>query len=427
METPSYTTQLQFAVHDKTTKHMEYVAKTENIPVDTLKKRIAQGHIVIPHNVNHECTSVGIGKGTKIKVNANIGTSLVRADLKEELSKLKAALKAGADTIMDLSIGGDVDYIRRHILKECTVPVGTVPVYQAALQAQDSAYMDINTFLSVFEKQAKDGIDFATVHAGVTSKAVPYLKNRVMKCVSRGGSLILKWMHHNNKENFLYTHFDDILEIAREYDVTMSLGDGLRPGCLKDATDTAQLHELKVLGRLADTCQKKGVQVMIEGPGHVPLHEIEKNVILQKKYCNGAPFYVLGPLPTDVAAGYDHIACSIGGALAGMYGADFLCYVTPKEHIGLPDAADVKEGVVVTKIAAHIADVAKGNTQAVKREHVMARARKDINWDEMLNHVIDPERFSKLRKAECTLTPEMDNAEYCSMCGEFCALKVYEE
>lgn len=427
METPSYTTQLQFAVHDKTTKHMEYVAKTENIPVDTLKKRIAQGHIVIPHNVNHECAPVGIGKGTKIKVNANIGTSLVRANLKEELSKLKAALKAGADTIMDLSIGGDVDYIRRHILKECTVPVGTVPVYQAALQAQDSAYMDINTFLSVFEKQAKDGIDFATVHAGVTSKAVPYLKNRVMKCVSRGGSLILKWMHHNNKENFLYTHFDDILEIAREYDVTMSLGDGLRPGCLKDATDTAQLHELKVLGRLADTCQKKGVQVMIEGPGHVPLHEIEKNVILQKKYCNGAPFYVLGPLPTDVAAGYDHIACSIGGALAGMYGADFLCYVTPKEHIGLPDAADVKEGVVVTKIAAHIADVAKGNPQAVKREHAMARARKDINWNEMLNHVIDPERFLELRKAECTLTPEMDNAEYCSMCGEFCALKVYEE
>ncbi|MGD2249857.1 MAG: phosphomethylpyrimidine synthase ThiC [Candidatus Methanofastidiosia archaeon] len=426
MDNP-YTTQLQYAAHDKTTSHMEHIAKTENIPLDTLKKGIADGHIVIPCNVNHECTPVGIGKGLKKKVNANIGTSLVRANIKEELSKLKAAIKAGTDTIMDLSIGGDIDYIRRCILKECNIPVGTVPVYQAALKAKDVINMDINTFLSVFEKQAKDGIDFATVHAGVTLKAVPYLKNRLMKCVSRGGSLILKWMRHTQKENFLYTHFDDILEIAKEYDVTMSLGDGLRPGCIKDATDKAQLHELKILGTLADACRKKGVQVMIEGPGHVPLNDIKKNVVLQKKYCKGAPFYVLGPLPTDIAAGYDHIACSIGGALAGFYGADFLCYVTPKEHIGLPNITDVKEGVIVTKIAAHIADVATGNPQAVKREHLMAQARKNINWNEMVKYVIDPEKFVELRKKECALTPEMDKADHCSMCGEFCALKVYEE
>ncbi|GAH58222.1 unnamed protein product, partial [marine sediment metagenome] len=276
------------------------------------------------------------------KVNANIGTSPERSGPEEELAKLRTALRAGADTVMDLSTGGDIDLVRRLIVENSVAPVGTVPIYQAAIEAGGPEQMSIESYMGVFERHAKDGVDFATVHAGVTREAMPLLAKRLMGVVSRGGAFLLTWMKASGRENFLYEHFDDILDVAREYDVTMSLGDGLRPGCVADATDEAQLHELRVLGELAERCRQRGVQVMIEGPGHIPLDQIQENVRLAKQHCARAPFYVLGPLPTDIAPGYDHIVGAIGGALAGACGADFLCYVTPKEHVGLPDEEDVR-------------------------------------------------------------------------------------
>ncbi|PIS39745.1 MAG: phosphomethylpyrimidine synthase ThiC [Candidatus Nealsonbacteria bacterium CG08_land_8_20_14_0_20_38_20] len=314
----------------------------------------------------------------------------------------------------------NINEIRREIIKNCRLPLGTVPIYQALIEAGSVAAMDIENYLRVFEKQAKDGIDFATVHAGITKRTFPLLKKRIMKCVSRGGSFMLNWMKEHQRENFLYENFERILEIAREYDVTLSLGDGLRPGCLADATDAAQIQELKILGKLAQKAREMGVQVMIEGPGHIPLNEIEKNVQLEKRYCGNAPFYVLGPLPTDIAAGYDHISGAIGGALAGWKGADFLCYVTPMEHIGLPDVDDVREGVVVTKIAAHIADIAKGNKEAILRDYKMAKSRAKVNWQGMAKYVIDRKKFLELRRKECEKNPQLKKAKYCSMCGPFC-------
>jgi phosphomethylpyrimidine synthase len=287
--------------------------------------------------------------------------------------------------------------------------------------------LGIDGYLRVFEKHARDGVDFATIHAGVTRSVFPLIKKRVMKCVSRGGSFLLAWMKHHKKESFLYEHFDEILKIAREYDVTLSLGDGLRPGCIADATDKAQIQELRVLGKLARRARAAGVQVMIEGPGHIPLNDIEKNVLLEKKYCDQAPFYVLGPLPTDVAAGYDHIACAIGGALAGWKGADFLCYVTPKEHIGLPDVTDIREGVVITRIAAHIADIARGDKETISRDLKMARAREKVDWEKMSKYAIDPQRFIQLRMEECRKNPQLANAKYCSMCGPFCVFKILKD
>jgi phosphomethylpyrimidine synthase len=414
-------TQLQMAIKNRVTGEMKLVAKKEKIEIGKLKKWIRESLVVIPANKNHKnLKPIGIGSGLRVKVNANIGTSPVKSDLKTELKKLRVALEAGADTIMDLSIGGNLDKIRRALIKNCPVPFGTVPIYQTAIEAKKLEDMTINKYLQVFKKQARDGIDFATVHAGVTQKTFPLIKKRVMKCVSRGGSFLLAWMKYHRKENFLYENFEEILVVAKEYDVTLSLGDGLRPGCIADATDKAQIQELKILGELAERAKAQGVQVMIEGPGHLPLNEIEKNVKLAKKYCQKAPLYVLGPLPTDIAVGYDHIVCAVGGALAGWKGADFLCYVTPREHIGLPDIDDVREGVVITKIAAHIADLARRNKEAVLRDYQMAKARSRVNWKGMLKYTIDPQKFINLRKQEKLQSKEL---KYCSMCGPFCVFR----
>lgn len=420
-------TQLQSATKNKITKEMKIVADNEGMNVNILKQRIAKGLVVIPANINHKhLKPIGIGFGLKTKVNANIGTSAIKSDLKTELKKLKVAIEAGADTIMDLSTGGNLNETRKEIIKNCPIPVGTVPIYQTVIEAGGVKQMNIGTYLRVFEKHAKDGVDFVTIHAGVTKKVIPLTKKRIMKCVSRGGSFLLAWMKYHRKENFLYEYFNEILKIAKKYDVTLSLGDGLRPGCIADATDKAQIQELKTLGKLAKKAKKSGVQVMIEGPGHIPLNEIEKNIILEKKYCNDAPFYVLGPLPTDIAAGYDHITGAIGGALAGWKGANFLCYITPKEHIGLPDINDIRNGVIVTKIAVHISDIAKGNKEAISRDLKMAKARANVNWNKMVKYVIDQKRFIELRMEECKKNPQLTKAKYCSMCGPFCVFKIFK-
>jgi len=346
-------------------------------------------------------------------------------NLARELKKLKAAMEAGTDAVMDLSVAGnstDIDKVRNAIIKNCPQPVGTVPIYQAVVESGSPKDMTIKDYLRVFERHAKDGIDFVTVHAGITKASLGMVRRRLIPVVSRGGSFLLDWMKKNKKENLLYEYFDEILDIAREYNVVISLGDGLRPGCIADSTDRAQIYELRVLGDLAMKARSRGVQVIIEGPGHIPLNEIKKNVELEKKICHGAPFYVLGPLPIDTAAGYDHIACSIGGALAGYFGADFLCYVTPKEHIGLPDAEDVRQGVVITKIAASIADIARGNKKAILQNRLMSKARKNFDWAQMLKYAIDGRKFRELLSE----SPRLREGG-CSMCGdEFCALRIYK-
>jgi len=413
-------TQLTKARNNEITKEMQYVAEQEKIDVNRLRENIAKGFVVIPANINHDnLKQIGIGYQLRTKVNANIGTSPIKSDLETELKKLDAAIKAGADAVMDLSLGGNLDEIRQAVIKNSSVPIGTVPIYQAVIEIENPDDLNLNKYLEVFEKHARDGVDFATVHAGVTREALPLLEKRLMPTVSRGGTFLTNWMKKHNKQSFLYGGFDKVLDIAKQYDVTISLGDGLRPGCLEDATDDAQIYELRALGELAKKCKDKGVQVMIEGPGHIPLNEIEKNIKLEKEICKNAPFYVLGPLPTDIAAGYDHIACAIGGALAGMYGADFLCYVTPKEHISLPDVNDVREGVIVTRIAAHISDIAKGYN--LERDKKMSEARSRLDWTEMAKYVLDPQRFKRLVKAECKNNPDI--SEGCSMCGKYCTEK----
>jgi len=400
------------------------IAKEETVSEALLKKNIKKGFAVILANKNHKNVKpLAVGRDLMVKVNANIGASPADLNLAKELKKLKAAIEAGADAVMDLTVSNksaDIDKMRNIIIENCPKPVGTVPVYQAAIESGNPQDMTIKSFLNVFERHAKEGVDFVTVHAGVTKASLSIIKKRMIPVVSRGGSFLLNWMKKNKKENFLYRYFDEILDIAKEYNVTISLGDGLRPGCLADSTDRAQIHELRILGDLALKARSRGVQVIIEGPGHIPLNEIQKNVELEKKICHGAPFYVLGPLPIDTAAGYDHIACSIGGALAGYFGADFLCYVTPKEHIGLPDVEDVRQGVIVTKIAASIADIARGNKKTILQNRLMTEARKNLDWAKMSKYVIDEKKFKEL----LSVTPRSRHAG-CSMCGdEFCAVKV---
>jgi len=414
-------TQIELARDAGVSPEMKRVAADESLDVKVLAQRIRDGLVVIPAIKNHKLTQpIGIGTGLRTKVNANIGTSPARCSLDEELEKLRGALDAGADTIMDLSIGDDIDAVRRAVIEACPVPLGTVPIYQAAIEAGAPESATARGYLDVFEKHARDGVDFATVHAGVTRGAIPLLEKRLMGVVSRGGAFLIKWMQTHDKESFLYECFDEVLAIAREHDVTLSLGDGLRPGCLEDATDEAQLHELKVLGELAERCRKSGVQVMIEGPGHIPLNDVVRNVELEKKHCHGAPFYVLGPLPTDAAPGYDHIVGAIGGALAAYAGADFLCYLTPKEHIGLPGAEDVRAGVMVTRVAAHIGDVAKGIAGARDLDRRMAEARTERDWEAMAKCALDPELFARLLDGE-------EKSDQCSMCGKYCALKVFRD
>jgi len=407
------------------TKEMAIVAREEEVSSEWLREDIASGRIVIPANRNHKgLHPIGIGEGLRIKVNTNLGTSSDHIDLEEELKKLKVSIQAGTDTVMDLSTGGDLEAIRREILKSASIPLGTVPIYQAAVEAarrkKALANMMAEGLFEVIERQAEDGVDFMTVHCGVTRSPLERLRrdHRLMGVVSRGGSLLIEWMIYTDKENPLYEQFDRLLEIAKKYDVTLSLGDGLRPGCLADATDRPQVEETIILGELTERAWAEGVQVMIEGPGHVPLDQIEANVLLEKRLCKGAPFYVLGPLVTDITPGYDHIACAIGGAIAGKAGADFLCYVTPSEHLRLPSIDDVKEGVIATRIAAHAADLARGNKRAFQMDLEMSKARKEFDWEKQIELSIDPVK-AKLYH-EGGKSTEKDR---CTMCGEFCAIK----
>ncbi|PIU29547.1 MAG: phosphomethylpyrimidine synthase [Candidatus Hydromicrobium americanum] len=407
------------------TKEMKTVAKKEGVDSEYIRESIAEGIIVIPYNKKHKSLEVlsGIGRGLRTKVNANIGTSSEHTSLEEEIEKLDAAIKAGTDTVMDLSTGGDIDKIRRTIIDRSTVPVGTVPIYQAAIEfakRKGIVNMTEDYIFDVIEKQAKDGVDFMTVHCGVTRESIKRLRNqgRILDIVSRGGAFLVEWMIYNKKENPLFEDYDRLLEIAKKYDVTLSLGDGLRPGCLADATDRGQIQETVILGELAKRALKEGVQVIIEGPGHMPIDQIEANVLLVKKICGGAPFYVLGPLVTDISPGYDHITGAIGGALAGYWGADYLCYLTPSEHLRLPTVDDVREGVIITRIAAHAADIAKGTSGAMNKDIEMARARKKLNWEKQISLSIDPEKARRYRK-ESKIT-----GDKCTMCGKYCAIDI---
>lgn len=422
-------TQLENAKKNIISPLIKKIAAAEKIDSWLLLKYIQEGKVVIPANKIHKIKKpCGIGKGLSTKVNANIGTSTDKSSLKNELKKLKIAVDYGTDTIMDLSVGNDIKTVREEILKNSPVPIGTVPIYEIAINAQkktgDFLNFQAEDVLKVLETQAKEGIDFFTVHSGVTKKSLSALKKhpRLLGIVSRGGAILAGWMNRHKKENPFYEFFDKILDICYEYDVTLSLGDGLRPGSIIDATDHAQIAELKILGELALRSRKKNVQVMIEGPGHVPLNQIKKNVELQKKICHGAPFYVLGPLVTDVACGYDHITSAIGGALAASYGADFLCYVTPAEHLRLPSLEDVREGVIASKIAAHAADIAKGIPSALIWDKNISQARKKRDWKKQIRLSIDPVKAGLYRKSS---KPNM--LDVCTMCGNYCSIKICEK
>jgi len=418
--------QLEHAMKVTVTKAMEEVAISEGVEPQFIVAEMAAGHIIIPRNNRHTSIApIGIGKGLRTKVNANIGTSKDHQNIEEELKKLRVSIEAGADTVMDLSTGGSLDEIRRAIIKESTVPIGTVPIYQAVVETVRSkkamVHMSADILFKVIEKQAEDRIDFITVHCGLTRESATRLKRegRIMDVVSRGGAFTIEWMAYNKKENPLYEHYDRLLGIAHEYDLTLSLGDGLRPGCLADATDRGQVQELIILGELAERAWAKDVQVMIEGPGHVPINQIASNVQLQKQLCHGAPFYVLGPLVTDIAAGYDHITSAIGGAIAASAGADFLCYVTPSEHLRLPTIEDVKNGVIASKIAAHAADISKGVRGALEKDIKMAKCRKAMDWKQQIKLSLDPTLADQLRSSS-----QPADKDVCTMCGEFCAIKL---
>lgn len=416
------TTQLENAKKGNITEEMKAVANDECIHVENLMTDIASGRTIIVKSKVHECKPLGIGKDLKVKINSNIGTSNFNSDIEKELEKLRASIKFGADTVMDLSTGGDIDAIRKIIIKQSSIPIGTVPIYQALVKQPEVSKITSDDFLNAIKAHVEDGVDFITIHCGLTQKCIPLLKSRITGVVSRGGSFLVKWMLYHKKENPLYERFEEIVEIAKKHDVALSLGDGLRPGCLADATDAAQLEELKTLGKLAKIAQDKGVQVMIEGPGHVPLDQIKKNIELQKQYCNHAPFYVLGPLVTDAYMGYDHITGAIGGALAAYHGADFLCYLTPKEHLGLPDIQDVVDGVISSKLAAHAADIARGKKGARDLDDKMSKARADLDWETMYQLSPNPEKARCMREGK-----DGKNADVCSMCGSFCAVKINKE
>lgn len=421
-------TQLEAAREGRITEAMRKVAADEDLPVEDLAARVASGRVVIPLNPNHaHVRPVGIGERLRTKVNVNIGSSDDFPEVENELQKVDAALECRTDTVMDLSTGGDINHIRRRILERAHIPLGTVPIYQAAIKAiaERGSIVDMtdNDLFNVIEQQAREGVDFMTVHAGLNTHAVDRLRNqgRVADVVSRGGSFHLALMLHNQRENPFYASFDRLLEIARAHDITLSLGDGLRPGALADATDRSQIEELLTLGELVKRSREAGVQVMVEGPGHVPLDQIEMNIKLQKRVCNNAPFYVLGPLVTDIAPGYDHIVGAIGGAIAASAGADFLCYVTPSEHLGLPTVEDVREGTIASRIAAHAADIVKGVKGAAERDLALSQARRRLDWETQRGLVLDPVRFDEIRSRRAT------KSDACSMCGEYCALRMVDD
>ena len=418
-------TQLEAARKKIITPEMKEAALYESIDVNELMELMASGEVVITKNINHKnCRATAIGKKMRVKVNANIGSSQDKCSITDEINKLKTAISAGADAVMDLSTGGDLKAIRLAMMKESTVPLGTVPIYEAAVKItgnkKDITQLTADDLFEVIEDHGRQGVDFITVHCGITKATVESMMNqgRILDTVSRGGTFLAVWIMKNKKENPLFEHFDRLLDIAYKYDMTLSLGDGMRPGCLADATDRAQIHELIILGELAKRAYDKNVQVMIEGPGHMPINQIVTNMQIQKKLCNNAPFYVLGPLVTDIAPGYDHITAAIGGALAASSGADFLCYVTAAEHLKLPDIDEVREGVIVSRIAAHAADIARGIPGALEWDIKMAKARKNLDWDAQINLAIDPAKARKMRDAL-----PLQNKEVCSMCGDFCAIK----
>jgi len=416
-------TQLISAKNGQLTPEIEAVALKEGISPKDLLEKVAEGKVVILKNINHKnVIPTGIGEGLTIKINANIGTSNQRSSVQEEVCKLKVVEKYGADAVMDLSTGKDIDKVRRELISRCNIPFGTVPIYQAGVETiniEDSILeLTKDKLFEAIEKHCRDGVDFITVHCGVTKNVVKALKEqqRVTGIVSRGGSMLASWISRHNEENPLYEYYDELLDIAKTYDTTLSLGDGLRPGCGADAGDRAQVCETIVLGELINRARKAGVQAMVEGPGHVPLNLIPGMMETIKTLTQGAPLYVLGPLVTDIAPGYDHITAAIGGTLAAYHGADFLCYVTPSEHIGLPDAEQVKVGIITSKIAAHSADVAKGNKKAIERDRQMSKARVELDWTKQSEFAIDKDVFEKI-----------NNGSPCTMCGEYCSMKLVKQ
>jgi len=421
-------TQLELAREGIISPQMEVVAQHEGVEAEFVQQGVAEGTIVIPANTKH--TSLvphGIGQGLKTKVNANIGASSDFGNIDTELEKLRVAVDCGADAVMDLSTGGDISAIRRAIVAASSVPIGTVPIYQAGIKAIETyaaiVKMTVDDLFAGIEEHIYDGVDFITVHCGVTQAAIERLKQqgRVTDVVSRGGAFLIGWMLYNERENPLYEYYDRLLELAREFDVTLSLGDGMRPGSLADATDRAQIEELLTLGELVQRAQQAGVQVMVEGPGHLPLNQIETNVQLQKSICKGAPFYVLGPLVTDIGAGYDHITGAIGGAIAAAAGTDFLCYVTPSEHLGLPEPEDVRQGVIASRIAAHAGDISKGVKGAQEWDRKMSVARKKLDWEEQARLSLNPELSRQVHSKHSSA------GKACSMCGEYCAMELMEK
>jgi phosphomethylpyrimidine synthase len=422
-------TQLDAAKNKKITEKMESVARAEGVSSQFIREGVSRGTIVIPSNINRKIPKYcAVGKGLRTKVNANIGSSLGCEDINLEVKKLEVSIEAGADTVMDLSTGENLKEIRALILEKSTVPVGTVPIYEVIAdklktngEITDITKDDIFTCL---EDQAKEGVDFFTVHCGVTKKALMKLQEekRLLDIVSRGGALMAQWMIKTGRENPLYEYYDDVLKIAKDYDITLSLGDGMRPGCIKDATDKAQITELITLGELAKRAKDFGVQVMIEGPGHIPIHEIRENVEMEKSLCEDAPFYVLGPIVTDIAAGYDHITSAIGGAIAAAAGADFLCYVTPSEHLRLPTLEDVREGVIATRIAAHAADIAKGVKGARDMDDAISLSRKKRDWTRQIALSIDPRKAREYRESSI---PQLKDV--CTMCDKYCSIKIFDE
>ena len=405
------------------TSEVEDIARIEDVPVDCVMDSFSKGEIAIFKNSLRDIKPVAVGKGLRTKINANIGSSPDMFDIDVELAKLSTAIEFGADTVMDLSTGGNLREFRKKIIKESSVPLGTVPVYEVAVEMKNKKKsimdMKIQDYLSVIKKQAEDGVDYMTIHSGVTLKTLESLhsQERLIGITSRGGSMLSEWIRRNKQENPLYEYYDEILDIMADYNIVISLGDGLRPGCISDAGDRGQVNEMIVLGDLARRARERGVQAIIEGPGHVPLDRIVENMRLEKSICDNAPYYVLGPLVTDVAPGYDHITSAIGGAIAAANGADFLCYVTPAEHLRLPTVDDVKEGVIASKIAAHAADLVKRRDKAIEWDNKMARARKKRDWGQMFDLAIDKKKAEKFRS-------EIPSGEdQCSMCGEFCAMK----
>ena len=421
-------TQMHYARRGEITQEMGYVARIEGLSENLVMDEVAKGSIIIPANINHKnLKPMGIGRKLKTKINANIGNSSLSSDICAELRKLEICLEFGADTVMDLSTDGDLDSIRSAIIEHSSVPVGTVPMYEILKEAKEVTNITNELILEILEKQAKQGVSYFTIHAGFLREFLPLVKKRKMGIVSRGGSLSASYMSKLNRQNPFYEIFDEILEICARYDVSLSLGDGLRPGCLFDATDEAQLSELKVLGELTLRAWEKDVQVMIEGPGHVPLNQIEYNMKIEQELCHDAPFYVLGPLVSDIGAGYDHITSAIGGTMAAYHGASMLCYVTQKEHLGLPNENDVREGIVAHKIAAHAADVALGKAGAIEKDHEMSDARYAFDWNKQFELSFDPKKAKELHD-ESLPEEAFKSAHFCSMCGpKFCAYKISKD